>query len=67
MTVCHSSKEKAFRVASENGFGSGYADFDEILKDDEIDIVEIVTPNYIHKEQIVYVLRHLLGCEFLSQ
>ncbi len=54
--VCRSSLEKATATAAENGFTRGYADFDEMLQDEEINIIDIVTPNYLHKKQIIKAL-----------
>ncbi len=54
--VCRSSQEKASATAAENGFAKGYSNFDDMLQDDEIDIIDIVTPNYLHKEQIIKAL-----------
>ncbi|MDA3941473.1 MAG: Gfo/Idh/MocA family oxidoreductase [Spirochaetia bacterium] len=54
--VCRSSSEKAALTAIENGFEKGYSSFDEMLLDKEINIIDIVTPNYLHKEQIIKAL-----------
>jgi predicted dehydrogenase len=54
--VCRSSQDKAIATAEENGFSRGYSNFDEMLKDEEVDIIDIVTPNYLHKEQIIKAL-----------
>ncbi len=55
--VCRSSQKMADRCAIENGFTNGYSSFDEMLQDDEINIIDIVTPNYLHKEQIIKALK----------
>jgi levoglucosan dehydrogenase len=54
--VCHSSQNKADATARENGFSRGYSNFDDMLQNDEINIIDIVTPNYLHKEQILKAL-----------
>jgi levoglucosan dehydrogenase len=55
--VCRSSQNMANICVKDNGFTKGYSNFDEMLKDDKIDIIDIVTPNYLHKEQIIKALR----------
>ena len=63
--VLCSSPESSRKCAEAEGFRKGYARYEEILKDPEVDIVDIVTPNYLHKEQIIRALeagKHVL-CE----
>jgi len=45
-------KEKAERLASEVG-AKAYTDFREMLKDKDIEIVFVATPDYLHKEPVI--------------
>jgi predicted dehydrogenase len=60
-----SSGEKSQRIADEWGLPKGYADYPELLADDDVDVVHITTPNYLHYEQARAALeagKHVL-CE----
>lgn len=46
-----SSAEKSRRIADEWGIPKGYADYADLLADDDVDVVHITTPNYLHYEQ----------------
>lgn len=39
------------------GFEKGTTDFEDILNDPEIDVVDICTPPYVHKEEIILAMR----------
>ena len=63
--VLASTPERSNKTASETGMEKGYASLDEVLSDSEVDVVDIVSPNYLHKEQILKSLeagKHIL-CE----
>ncbi len=63
--VLRSTKEASDATAREAGFEKGYADYQEILDDPAVDVIDLATPNYLHKEQILQALRagkHVL-CE----
>ncbi len=63
--VLRSRKEDAEVSARENGFDKGYGTFQEILDDPDVDVIDLVTPNALHKEQILSALKagkHVL-CE----
>ncbi|MDC7233012.1 MAG: Gfo/Idh/MocA family oxidoreductase [Spirochaetales bacterium] len=63
--LCRSTPESAAETAVQAGLDRGYRDFDDILADPEVDIVDLVTPNSLHKEQILKALnagKHVL-CE----
>ncbi|MBI9102100.1 MAG: Gfo/Idh/MocA family oxidoreductase [Spirochaetales bacterium] len=63
--VCQTSREKAEETARRENLERAYADFDEMVADPSIDIIDIVTPNYLHKDQVLKALRsgkHVL-CE----
>ncbi|WP_171832103.1 Gfo/Idh/MocA family protein [Oceanispirochaeta sp. M1] len=63
--VCRSTVAGAEETASKAGFEKAYRDYDELLADPEVDIVDLVTPNSLHKSQIMKALKagkHVL-CE----
>jgi len=63
--VCRSSFERAQETARSSGFERAYRDYDELLADDEVDVVDLVTPNAGHREQILGAMKagkHVL-CE----
>ena len=63
--VLRSSREQAEKTAAEEGFERGYSSYEQILEDPEVDVIDLVTPNYLHKDQIIRALRagkHVL-CE----
>ncbi len=63
--LCRSSQAGAGETVREMGLERAYASFDEILEDPEIDVVDLVGPNMIHKDQILKALaagKHIL-CE----
>ena len=49
--VCDIDKEKADKVAEEYKIKAFYS-FDEVLKDERVDVVHICTPHYLHYEMI---------------
>ena len=60
-----SSAEKSRRIAEEWGLAKGYADYPELLADNDVDVVHITTPNHLHYEQARAALeagKHVL-CE----
>ncbi|MBI9104606.1 MAG: Gfo/Idh/MocA family oxidoreductase [Spirochaetales bacterium] len=63
--VCRTSMEKAEETARDENIEKAYSDFDAMISDPSIDIIDVVTPNYLHKDQIVKALKagkHVL-CE----
>ena len=63
--VLRSKPGSADVTAKENGFRKAYSSFDEVLKDPEVQVIDLVTPNYLHKDQILQALeagKHVL-CE----
>jgi predicted dehydrogenase len=63
--VCRSTFEGAKTTATLSGFDKAYRDYDEVLADPEVDVIDLVTPNSLHKEQILKALaagKHVL-CE----
>lgn len=57
LAVCQRNEEKMKAVADSFGIEKRYADFDELLKDPEIDMVHINTPIQSHAEQSLKALR----------
>ncbi len=43
--------------AKQYGFASHTGSFEAVLKDPEIDVVDIITPPYLHKDMILAALR----------
>ena len=39
------------------GFEKGTTDFNDLLNDPEIDVIDICTPPYVHKEEIIQAMR----------
>jgi predicted dehydrogenase len=63
--ICMRSEEKAKRAAAEMGCQKWYAAYKDVLQDDEVNIVDLVTPNYLHLKMIEGAIRggkHVL-CE----
>ncbi|APZ33920.1 oxidoreductase [Microbacterium aurum] len=55
--VAHSKQEKADQVAAEVGARRGFADYDELLAQDDLDAVILATPTHLHHEQTIAALR----------
>lgn len=63
--ICRSTPERSLATAAEAGFDKAYKDYDELIADPEVDVVDLVSPNSLHKEQILKALKagkHVL-CE----
>jgi len=63
--VCASSPERSIQAAEQGGFRTVYKDYDAILSDAEVDLIIIVSPNFMHKDQIIKAMKagkHIL-CE----
>jgi len=63
--VCDTVEEKRNAARDTYGIKKTYADYREMLKDPEIDVIHICTPHYLHAEMAVESLRagkHVL-CE----
>ena len=56
-TVMARRKEQIDKAIELYGFEKGTTDIDDILNDKEIDVVDICTPPYMHKEEIVKAMR----------
>ncbi|HOA19800.1 MAG TPA: Gfo/Idh/MocA family oxidoreductase [Sedimentibacter sp.] len=52
-TIVDIDIEKAEEIRKKYNFENAVKSFDELLKDDEIDLIDIVTPPYLHKDMII--------------
>ena len=50
-------REKAIKAQRSYGFENLSFDFDELLNDKEIDVIDINTPPYVHKDMIIKALK----------
>lgn len=64
-TICDVLEEKADEIKELYNFEQVETDFDKMLKDPEIDVIDIVTPPFLHKDMIIKALdagKHVI-CE----
>lgn len=64
-TICDIVKEKAIEIKEIYNFKQVETDFDKMIKDSEIDVIDIVTPPFLHKDMIIKALdagKHVI-CE----
>lgn len=57
VAICDPDEDLAIRRSLDWGARSYYNDFMKLLADPNIDAVEILTPNYLHAEQVVRALQ----------
>lgn len=57
-TVCSRTAEKAEKMRDDYGFLYAETDYEKVLANDEIQIIDICTPNLYHYEQIEAALKH---------
>ena len=50
--ICSSSESKSVDIAKKFGFGKAYANEDDLIADDNIDVIDICTPNALHYETL---------------
>jgi len=55
--ICNRTLSKAERLKEEFGYEFATSNYMDILERDDIDIVDVCTPNIVHHEQIVNTLR----------
>ena len=63
VALCDRDPEKAARVAQKWGIARAVGRFDDLLADDELDAIDICTPNYLHRPMAVAALeagKHVL-------
>ncbi len=53
VAICDKSKRKMKDVAEEYNVDKTYKDYEDMLADNEIDAVEILTPHHLHKEMTI--------------
>ena len=56
-TVVARRSEQIDAAVRRYGFEKGSNDYDDLLHDPEIDVIDICTPPYVHKEQIIKAMR----------
>ena len=56
-TVMARRWEQINRAVEIYGFEKGTTDFNDLLNDPEIDVIDICTPPYVHKEEIIQAMR----------
>ena len=56
-TVMARRNEQINRAVELYGFEKGTTDYEDILNDPEIDVVDICTPPYVHKEELIQAMR----------
>ncbi len=64
-TVMARRTEQIKQAVDKYGFENGTTNYDDLLNDPEIDVIDICTPPYIHKEEIIramYAGKHVI-CE----
>lgn len=50
--ICSSSESKSVDIAKKFGFGKTYASEDDLIADENIDVIDICTPNVLHYETL---------------
>lgn len=54
--IASGRKERALEAAREFGIRKAYDDYEQLIDDPEVQVVDIVTPNYLHREIAVRAL-----------
>ncbi len=54
--VCTSRRETAERAAEQGGFSFATTELEDLLQRDDIDVIDICTPNHLHEAQIIAAL-----------
>ncbi len=57
VAVCDIDQELAMAAARRWGAAKAYGDLDELLADDEVDAVEVLTPTHLHYRHVLAALR----------
>ncbi|MBR3995685.1 MAG: Gfo/Idh/MocA family oxidoreductase [Clostridia bacterium] len=57
-TICSRTLEKAQTMKDDYGYLYAECDYDKVVSNDEIDIIDICTPNIFHYKQIKSALEH---------
>lgn len=64
-TICDIYEDKANEIKNEYGFKNVETDFNKMIEDPEIHVIDIVTPPFLHKDMIIKALdagKHVI-CE----
>ena len=56
-TVMARRSEQINKAVERYGFEKGTTDLDDLINDPEIDVIDICTPPYVHKEEIIKAMR----------
>ncbi len=56
--ICDVNAEQAKKVAAELGVKNVYSDFEEMCSNPELDGIAIVTPSFLHTQQIAIAMEH---------
>lgn len=64
VAICSSNLEKAQKFIEENGLteAKAYTDINEILERNDVDVVYVASPPWLHKEQCFRILNAGKGC-----
>lgn len=57
VAICDSNLERANKLAAEWNVPKAYGSMDDLLADDEVDGLEILTPTYLHADHVVAAAR----------
>jgi len=57
VAVCDTNREQALRVAQKYGITKVYSDYKEMLRNEQLDIVSVCTPNFLHAEITIAALK----------
>ncbi len=58
VAICDVDLSRAREIAAKYGIPRAAASVSEVLEDDDVDIVDICTPSYLHVQQSLAALRH---------
>ncbi|PWV90592.1 putative dehydrogenase [Paenibacillus cellulosilyticus] len=58
VAICDVVREKAAQMAERHGVEKVYTDYKEMIQTEQLDLVSIVTPNYLHAEIAIYALQY---------
>jgi len=58
LSLCDINKERLLEVANKYGVKSIYTDYRDMIDREDIDAVSIALPDHLHKDPVVYALKH---------
>jgi len=56
-TICSRDRDRADNFAKANGISNACCDFNKLLQNDSIDVIDICTPPFLHKEMIIAAMQ----------